>query len=34
VTSNHVVWRFRAFAVGLFLLMLMWAVFAVRILVE
>lgn len=31
VTSNHVVWRFRAFAAGFFLLVVMWSVFAARI---
>lgn len=31
VTSNHVVWRFRAFAAGFLLLALMWAIFAARV---
>ena len=31
-TSNHVPTRFRVFAVGVLLLLLMWIVFAVRIL--
>lgn len=33
VTSNHVVWRFRAFAAGFWLLLLMWAMFAMRVVV-
>ena len=32
-TSNHVPTRFRAFAVGLLVLLLMWIIFAVRILI-
>jgi hypothetical protein len=32
-TSNHVPTRFRAFAVGVLVLLLMWVVFAVRILI-
>jgi hypothetical protein len=32
-TSNHVPTRFRVFAVGLFVLLLMWIIFAVRILI-
>ena len=31
-TSNHVPTRFRAFAAGMFVLLLMWIIFAVRIL--
>jgi hypothetical protein len=33
-TSNHVPTRFRAFAVGVLLLLLMWIIFAVRILIS
>jgi hypothetical protein len=33
VTSNHVPHRFRAYAVGALLLLVMWVIFAVRILV-
>ena len=33
-TSNHVPTRFRVFAVGVFVLLLMWIVFAVRILIS
>src|SRR2546421_3437193 len=33
-TSNHVPTRFRAFAVGVFVLLLMWIIFAVRILLS
>ena len=32
-TSNHVPTRFRAFAVGMLVLLLMWIIFAVRILI-
>jgi len=32
-TSNHVPTRFRAFAVGLLVLLLMWIIFAVRVLI-
>ena len=32
-TSNHVPTRFQVFAVGLFVLLLMWIIFAVRILI-
>ena len=31
VTSNHVILRFKAYGAGLFVLMGMWAIFAVRI---
>ena len=31
VTSNHVILRFKAYGAGLFVLMAMWAIFAVRI---
>jgi hypothetical protein len=31
-TSNHVPTRFRAFAAGMFVLLIMWIIFAVRIL--
>ena len=31
VTSNHVGWRFRAFAAGMLVLLLMWIIFAVRV---
>lgn len=33
-TSNHVPTRFRAYAVGLIVLTLMWIIFAVRILIQ
>jgi hypothetical protein len=33
-TSNHVPTRFRVFAVGVFVLLLMWIIFAVRILIN
>ena len=33
-TSNHVPTRFRAFAFGMLLLLLMWIIFAVRILIS
>lgn len=33
VTSNHVSTRFRVFAVGVFVLLAMWIIFAVRILI-
>jgi hypothetical protein len=33
-TSNHVPTRFRAFAVGVLVLLLMWIIFAVRILIS
>jgi hypothetical protein len=32
-TSNIVQWRFRAFGFGMLVLMIMWIIFAVRILV-
>jgi len=30
-TSNKIAWRFQAFALGVVILMLMWIIFAVRI---